>query len=155
MIRILLLCFSVFICTELAAQLAPDFEYETAEQQTAQLSDLEGKVVYVSFWASWCGPCKKNFQKYYMLREQLAEAGVVLLNISLDKDKSKWEAALSKHAFLNGFNGHALNLTEVNAAYKISKVPDYHIINKRGEFVFLSDQPNRDIVAEFKAWLEE
>lgn len=154
MVRIILLLFILQSSSILHGQKAPDFVYQNSYEITASLSDLKGKVVYLSFWASWCGPCKKNFQKYHELRTQLEAEGVVLLNISLDKDKDKWAAALDKYTYINGTNGHAVDLEAVNAAYKVSKVPDYHIIDKRGQFVFLSDKPGRDILEEFRGWLE-
>ena len=152
---ILIVLVVIFLGHDLRAQdVAPDFVFSTSDGLTTALSDLEGKVVYLSFWASWCGPCKKNFQKYHGLRTQLEAEGVVLLNISLDKDKDKWAAALDKFSYINGTNGHAADLNAVKASYRVSKVPDYHIIDKSGQFVYLSDKPGRDIVAEFREWLK-
>lgn len=153
MLRVLFSVLMISISLGLAGQVAPDFHYETADNKVATLSNLKGEVVYLSFWASWCGPCKKNFQKYHELRTQLQEEGVILLNISLDKDKSKWDTALKKHNFINGINGHATDLASIQAEYKVSKVPDYHIIGKNGQFVFLSDSPDRNILEEFRQWL--
>ncbi|ASK63434.1 cytochrome C biogenesis protein [Virgibacillus phasianinus] len=47
---------------------APDFELETLSGETIKLSDLQGKKVFINFWASWCPPCKKEMpelQEFY------------------------------------------------------------------------------------------
>jgi thiol-disulfide isomerase/thioredoxin len=50
-----------------------------------ELYDLEGKVVLVDFWATWCGPCKRSIPHLIKLHEEYADQGVVVLGVSLDR----------------------------------------------------------------------
>ncbi len=136
-------------------QKAPDFAFvhESGEQQ--MLSEYEGEVVYIAFWASWCGPCLSNFKKYNAMRKSLQEKGVVLLNVSLDKRKSDWEKALMSYSFLNGDNVHVTDLRKVMELYQLSTIPEYVILNKKMEPVSLPQNGNRNIVAAFEGWLKE
>jgi len=133
---------------------APNIEYVT-NNGMKNLSDSRGEVIYLSFWASWCKPCIENFKKYQPIREQLKAEGVRLVNISIDENLSSWEKALEKYDFIIGENGLANDINKTKLDFNITKTPDYHIINKAGEFVFLSDNYDRDIVAEFRAWVAE
>ncbi len=133
---------------------APNIEYVT-NNGMKNLSDSRGEVIYLSFWASWCKPCIENFKKYQPIREQLKAEGVRLVNISIDENLSSWEKALEKYDFIIGENGLANDINKTKLEFNITKTPDYHIINKAGEFVFLSDNYDRDIVAEFRAWVAE
>lgn len=73
----------------------PDFKLPTdsAEVTPAQLN---GKVVYVDFWASWCKPCKKSFPWLNEMQKKYEKQGLVVLGINLDEDKSQAEAFLKK-----------------------------------------------------------
>jgi len=134
---------------------APDFSFvhENGEQQS--LSDYEGEVVYIAFWASWCRPCLENFKKYNDMRKILQEKGVVLLNVSLDKKKSDWEKALMSYSFLRGDNVHVSDLSEVLDLYQLTTIPEYVILNKKMEKVSLDQGDNRDVVSSFEEWLKE
>jgi len=134
---------------------APNIKLVTQEGALTNLDAYKGQVIYLSFWASWCGPCKANFKKYQSMRKELEELGVVVLNVSVDREITKWHEALKKYNFITGVNTRAMNVKKVMDDYNLSKVPDYHIIDKKGNFVYLSDKPNRDVVAEFKAWVGE
>lgn len=60
------------------------------------LSDLKGRVVYVDFWASWCGPCRKSFPALDQLRAELSAQGFEVYAINLDEKVADTEAFLKK-----------------------------------------------------------
>ena len=138
---------------EITKTFASDFAMTMEDGNQKKLSDFRGKVVYLSFWASWCGVCIKNFNKYEKLREKMDSIGVVLLNVSIDKDPEKWKAFISKKA-LNGLHAIVPH-NEVKDLYQMYHVPRYEIIGKNGEFLYLSDEPGRDVLENFKKFLEQ
>lgn len=145
----ILLCYSTF------GQKATDFSFKTIEGKDTALSTYEGEVVYISFWATWCKPCLQNFEKYNDTRTKLEDMGIVLLNVSIDKNKKAWESYLSDAPFLNGVNVHVSDVDAIQDIYNLYSIPAYEILNKNGEFVYLSTEGGRDIFSEFKGWLEE
>lgn len=58
---------------------------------------LEGKVVLVDFWASWCAPCKKSFPALDAISRDYASRGVVVLAISVDETAADMQEFLTKH----------------------------------------------------------
>jgi len=151
----LVLVFNVFysLFSTTLSEPAPNIRYETTTGASSHLYTHKGQVVYVSIWASWCKPCLENYKKYESVRAQLEKEGVVLLNVSIDRNPDLWRAAVEKHDYINGTNVLATDISRTMKDYRISKVPDYHIIDKSGHFVYLSDNAGRDIIEEFRAWL--
>lgn len=145
----------ILVCTAtLYSQTAPDFSFTTLENEKQNLSDLKGEVLYVSFWASWCEPCFENFVKYENMRNKLSDLGVVLLNVNIDKEETNWHNAMAKH-HINGIHVRGIGLDDLQEVYNLYSIPSYEIINKKGEFVYLSDRPNRNIIEEFKQWVKK
>ena len=133
---------------EIYKEFASDFEMEMEDGSKKKLSDFRGQVVYLSFWASWCGPCIKGFNTYRKLREDIEDLGVVMLNISIDEDPAKWKESIKK----NQPTGiHAIvRHDEVRELYQLYNVPRYEIIGKSGQFLYLSDEEGRDVIGDFK-----
>jgi len=155
LIKYLLICSLAMFGSKPEMAKAPDFEFSLEDGSTKNLSDYEGKVVYLSFWASWCGPCISNYKKYHEVRTKLQSMGVVLLNVSIDKQKDNWRNSLDKNIVINGINVHGNDLDLIQSNYPLSSIPLYEILNKKGEFVYLSESYPRDIYADFQKWLDE
>ena len=128
---------------------APLLEARTADGRSIALQDYQGQVVYISFWASWCKPCLKNFKEYAALRQRLQNMGVVLLNVSIDDTEAAFLTALEKQDIL-GINALATDLDKTKIEYNLFTIPAYYVIGKDGRFAFLSDAPGRDVEEEFR-----
>ena len=63
---------------------APDFTLEQLNGKTFRLSAQRGKIIVLNFWATWCGPCRKEIPALAALQEEMQEH-VLILGVSLDK----------------------------------------------------------------------
>lgn len=69
------------------AFLAPGFELPTLSGGKVNLSEYRGKVVFINFWATWCGTCKVEMPSMEKLYQRFKEHGFEMLTISVDKDQ--------------------------------------------------------------------
>jgi len=75
---------------------APAFTLPDAGGAAVALDKLKGRVVYVDFWASWCGPCKRSFPWMGEMQKKYGDGGFTVVAINVDKkreDASKFLAA--------------------------------------------------------------
>ncbi|WNJ20760.1 TlpA disulfide reductase family protein [Pontibacter sp. G13] len=75
---------------------APDLRFPTPAGDTLALSDLRGKYVLVDFWASWCGPCRRENPNVKRVYATYHDQGFEILGVSLDRSKDAWVKAIAK-----------------------------------------------------------
>ncbi len=94
------------------------------------LAAFRGKVVYLDFWASWCGPCRASFPWMTNLARTHAADSLVVIAVNLDKDRALADAFLVEHpaGFRVAFDpsGHTAE------AYKVSAMPTSFLIGRDG-----------------------
>ena len=73
---------------------APALALPTASGETVSLEQLRGKVVYVDFWASWCGPCRKSFPWMAEMQKKYGPSGFTVVAVNVDKKRPDAEKFL-------------------------------------------------------------
>jgi peroxiredoxin len=71
---------------ENARKPAPDFELEDANEKRVKLSNLQGKVVLVNFWATWCEGCQMEIPSFIEFAKDYANRGLVVVGVAMDDD---------------------------------------------------------------------
>ncbi|WP_372752731.1 redoxin domain-containing protein [Labilibaculum sp.] len=117
-------------------QPAPDFILNTPKGKPLSLSSFKGKVVVIDFWASWCGPCRKENPHMLELYKELHPKGVEFLGVSLDKEKKSWLKAIKDDGLI--WN-HVSDLKywdcEAAKLYGITGIPATVVIDQNGNIV--------------------
>jgi|SRR5665213_1031040 len=105
-----------------------------AQAVDLDLSAYRGKVVYVDFWASWCGPCRQSFPWLDDLVHEYMSQNFVVIGVNVDKDRDKAERFLSDtpvdFPILYDPKG------ELAAAYKVAGMPSGILIDRTGHVRF-------------------
>lgn len=77
-------------------QPAPEISLPSPDGKEIALSSLRGKVVLIDFWASWCGPCRKEMPNVVKAYAKFKNKGFEIYGVSLDKEKDRWVEAITK-----------------------------------------------------------
>ena len=111
---------------------APSFDLPLLgnSQKHMTLADLQGKVVLLDFWASWCGPCRQSFPLYEKLRTEMANTDFAMLAINLDEMADAPSAFLAEHPV--GYASLADPAGEVARQFGLIGMPSSFIIDRDG-----------------------
>ncbi|MBD3165159.1 redoxin domain-containing protein [bacterium] len=74
-----------------AKDAAPGFALKTMDGETVKLSDYEGKVVLLNFWATWCPPCKLEIPHFIEMYDELEDDGLVILGVLVSDEPANME----------------------------------------------------------------
>ena len=122
---------------------APNFTLPTPEGKEIALYEVKGKLKIIDFWASWCGPCRMENPNMVKLYNDFKEKGLVVVSVSLDEKKDKWEEAIKKDGLtwlhlsdLKGWQGDVVKMYNIDAVPTILVLDENNRIiakNLRGE----------------------
>ena len=122
---------------------APDIEMLSPDGEVISLSSLKGQMVLIDFWASWCGPCRKEnphvVEAYEDYKDRKFEGGkgFTVYSVSLDTNKDRWVKAIEKDelAWRNHVCDYGGWKSKAAVAYGIRGIPDNFLINGDGIIV--------------------
>ena len=103
------------------ARMAPPFTVTTTDGKVLAMDDLQGKVVLLDFWATWCAPCREEMPHIRNVAKKFQGQPLVVLSVSLDDDEEKWKAYITKNEMTwpqyrdGGFKGPVAKMFGVTA----------------------------------------
>jgi thiol-disulfide isomerase/thioredoxin len=116
---------------------APAISLVDTSGKLFSLSSLKGKYVLVDFWASWCGPCRKENPNVVAAYEKYKNKNFTILGVSLDEDKADWIKAINKDkltwkqiSILSDWNSHP-----ITEQYQFNAIPFNVLVDPQGKII--------------------
>ncbi len=118
-----------------APSTAPDFTLKANTGKNVRLRELQGEVVMINFWATWCGPCRLEMPKLEQLHRQYQKTGFTLLGVNLDDNSGNAIGMVKKLgvSFPILFDKDK----RVSKLYKVDAMPMTVLIDRDGKLRYL------------------
>jgi thiol-disulfide isomerase/thioredoxin len=119
------------------SNVAPEISLPNPDGKVISLSSLKGKVVLIDFWASWCGPCRKENPNVVAMYSKYKDKGFTVFSVSLDNDKEAWKRAIKSDGLV--WPNHVSDLkqweTPLVQLYQFEGIPFTVLIDKKGNII--------------------
>ncbi len=114
----------------MAGEAAPDISFTDLEGNRLDLSDFRGKVVFLDFWATWCGPCKMEMPHLQTLHDELGGTGEVVFLAASSEDQATIKSFIKKY----GYTFKVVQVAAQDAAgkYGATSIPAGFVIDRQG-----------------------
>ncbi len=118
-------------------RIAPEIVLKKPDGSDIRLSQLRGKYVMIDFWASWCGPCRKESPNMVRLYNEYKGKGFTIFSVSLDKNAEAWKAAIAKDGLIWPNHGSDLKMwsTPLISLYNFNSIPHTVLVDKEGMII--------------------
>ena len=115
---------------------APDFTAPNPDGKNQNLNDMLGKVTLLEFWASWCGPCRRENPNLVKIYNKYKDQGFEIIGVSLDKNRPQWIQAISDdYLTWNQVSNLKFWQDPIARLYKVRAIPASFILNEDGLIV--------------------
>lgn len=116
---------------------APEIALRNPDGKVFKLSELQGKLVLLDFWASWCGPCRKENPNVVNVYNKFRDKGFTVYSVSLDGNRDAWMRAIKSDKLDWPYHVSELKEWESSAAtaYNVSGIPASYLIDKNGVII--------------------
>jgi len=115
----------------------PDIALNQPDGSEIKLSDLRGKTVLVDFWASWCGPCRRENPNLVKLYQKYRKNNFTVFSVSLDENPTNWKQAIKSDQLVWPYHGSELKGWESSfvSQFGIRSIPFTMLVNPQGKSI--------------------